>query len=187
MDGELVFKFGGKGTENGKFNSPCGLINKSDRLYVCDKNNHRIQVLQESHFLFSFGKNGKHPGMFNEPHNLAFNNSEDLLFIADSGNHRIQLFTPSGQFLKVFGDLTKIPGKLCFPTGICYTPDDHVLICSSNSHCMLIFKDDGNFVSVVDIEGVDGKQAYVDPVGVVMKNDGHIIVAGCNSNKLVVF
>ena len=101
MDGELVFKFGGKGTENGKFNSPCGLINKSDRLYVCDKNNHRIQVLQESHFLFSFGKNGKHPGMFNEPHNLAFNNSEDLLFIADSGNHRIQLFTPSGQFLKV--------------------------------------------------------------------------------------
>ena len=52
---------------------------------------------------------------------------------------------------------------------------------------MLIFKDDGTFVSVVDIEGVDGKQAYVDPVGVVMKNDGRIIVAGCNGNKLIVF
>ena len=188
MDGEIVFKFGGHGTENGQFNSPCGLVlNKRGQLYVCDKNNHRIQVLQENQFMFSFGRNGRLPGMFNEPYDLAFNNLEDLIFIADCSNHRIQLFTASGQFLKLFGDLTKIPGKLHFPTGICYTPDDHVLVCSSNSHCMLIFKEDGTFVSVVAIEGVDGEQAYADPVGVVMKNDGCIIVAGCNSNKLVPF
>ena len=170
MDGKLVFEFGTKGAEDGQFNSPRGLVlGKNDLLYVCDKKNHRIQVLQENHFLFSFGKNGKRSGMFNEPYDLAFNNAEDLLFITDCSNHRIQLFTPSGQFLKLFGDLTKIPGILRFPTGICYTPDDYVLICSSNSHCMLIFKEDDTFVSTVAIEGVDGKQAYADPVGVVMK------------------
>ena len=187
MNGKLVFKFGTKGTEDSQFNSPRGLVlGKNGQLYVCDKDNHRIQVLQENQFLFSFGKNGKLPGMFNKPYDLAFNNAEDLLIITDCGNHRIQLFTPSGQFLKLFGNFFEIPGKLRFPTGIFYAPDDHVLVCSSNSHCMLIFKDDGTFVSSVAIEGVDGKQD-ADPVGVVMKNDGRIIVAGCNSNKLVVF
>ena len=45
----------------------------------------------------------------------------------------------------------------------------------------------GLFVSIVAIEGVNGEQTRADPVGVVMKNDGRIIVAGCNSNKLVPF
>ena len=68
-----------------------------------------------------------------------------------------------------------------------YTPDDYVLICSSNTHYMLIFKEDGSSVSKVPIEGVrDGEQADADPVGVVMKNDGRIIVACCKGNKLVV-
>ena len=188
-DGKAVFTFGKKGTEDGRFHSPRGLvINKNGLLYVCDRDNHRIQVLQENHFQFSFGKHGKQPGTFSHPYDLTFNNTEDLLFITDSSNHRIQLFTPTGQFLKLFGNLTNIPGKLRYPTGICYTPDDHVLICSSNSHYMLIFKQDDSFVSIVAIEGTeDGKQAYTDPVGVVMKNDGRIIVAGCNTNKLVVF
>ena len=187
MDGKDVFVFGTKGTEDGQFHSPRGLVlNKNGLLYVCDKNNHRIQVLQENHFQFSFGEHGKLPGMFKEPYDLTFNNTEDLLFITDCSNHRIQLFTPTGQFLKQFGILTDIPGKLRSPTGICYTPDDHVLICSSNSHCMLIFKEDESFVSSVAIEGTkDGK--YADPVGVIMKNDGRIIVAACKTNKLVVF
>ena len=189
MDGKVVFTFGTEGTEDGQFHSPRGLVlNKNGLLYICDRDNHRIQVLQETHFQFSFGKHGKRPGMFNQPYDLTFNNTEDLLFITDSGNHRIQLFTPAGQFVKEFGDLADIPGKLRYPTGICYTPDDHVLICSSNSHYMLIFKDDDRFVSNVAIEGTEnGKQAYADPVGVVMKNDGRIIVAGCKTNKLVVF
>ena len=43
MDGKLVFEFGTKGTEDGQFNSPRGLVlGKNGRLYVCDRNNHRI-------------------------------------------------------------------------------------------------------------------------------------------------
>ena len=43
-------------------------------------------------------------------------------------------------------------------------------------------------MSIVSNEGVrDGKQADADPVEVVMKNDGRIIVACCKGNKLVVF
>jgi len=192
MNGELVLKFGTKGSEDGQFQSPRGLcLTKYGLLYVCDKDNHRIQIFEENNFKFlhSFGKFGKLPGLFNEPYDLTFNNNEDLLFITDCGNHRIQLYTPSGQVLKsCFGNLTAFPGKLRHPTGICYTPDHHILVCSSNSHCMLIFKDNESCVNKVAIEGTkSSKQEFLDPVGVVMKNDGRIIVAGCKSNKLVVF
>jgi len=49
-DGSLLGSFGRTGTEIGEFNSPAGLwIDGSNRLYVADTNNGRVQVFQVSH------------------------------------------------------------------------------------------------------------------------------------------
>jgi DNA-binding beta-propeller fold protein YncE len=49
-DGSLLGSFGQTGTEIGEFNSPAGLwIDGTNRLYVADTNNGRVQVFQLSH------------------------------------------------------------------------------------------------------------------------------------------
>jgi len=106
----------------------------------------------------------------------VLNNTEDEFFIADSRNHRVQVFTPKGQFLRVFGNFIGVPIKLQYPIGMHFTPDGHLLICSQLAHCVLVFKEDGNFTSAI----YQGKKRFSFPCGVVMMDDGQIVIADAN-------
>jgi len=120
---------------------------------------------------------------------LALNNNEDQLFITDQMNHRVQLFTPAGQFISIFGNITSSPYQLRFPTGICYTFDGHEMISSwGSTDCVLIFSEDGNYVSA--IKGAYQKeQRFIKPIGVVMRSNGQIVIASdiSTGNNLTVF
>ena len=190
LNGKFISQFGNKGTANSQFQSPHGLVlSKSQLLFVCDSGNNRIQLFQNEQFSHCFGQHGTKPGTFRTPCDMTLNNSEDQLFITDKDNNRVQVFTTKGQFLKVFGDFTGVPFKLQAPVGIHYTPDGHLLISSNNTACMLVFKDNGKFTSA--IEGVyQGKEMFSCPCGVVMMDDGQIVIADHSyyyGNRLVVF
>ena len=186
MSGQFVSQFGSKGTAEGQFNGPSGLVlSQSELLFVCDSDNHRIQVFRNKQFSYTFGQYGKEPGYFNNPYDLTLNSNEDQLFITDCDNHRVQVFTPNGQFLRIFGNFTAIPFKLQSPIGIYYTPDNHLLISSFNNHCVLVFEENGRFVSA--IEGTyQGKERFSKPKGVIMMNNGQIVISS-GGHKLVVF
>ena len=95
------------------------------------------------------------------------------------------MFTPHGQFLKIFGNFSDIPFKLQNPIGIFYTPDNHLLITSYSNTCMFVFKEDGQFVSV--IEGTcEGKRSkFSCPCGVIMMANGQIVIASVNTHRLI--
>ena len=136
-------------------------------------------------FSYTFGQYGEEPGYFSNPHDLTLNSNEDQLFITDANNDRIQVFTPNGQFLRIFGNFTDIPFKLQSPVGIYYTPDNHLLISSHGTHYVLVFEEDGRFVSA--IKGTyQGKERFSGPRGVIMMNNGQIVIAS-GGHKLVVF
>ena len=187
LSGQFVSQFGSEGTAEGQFNNPYGLVlSQSELLFVCDCGNNRIQVYKNEVFSHTFGQYGKEPGCFNCPYDLALNSNEDQLFITDNNNHRVQVFTPSGQFLRIFGNFTNNPFKLQCPLGIYYTADNHLLISSSSNNCVLVFEVDGRFVSA--IEGTyQGKKRFIGPCGVIMMDNGQIVIAGNDTNKLVVF
>ena len=187
LNGQFVSQFGSEGTTEGQFNCPYGLLlSQSELLFVCDCNNHRIQVFKNEIFSRTFGQHGQESGCFNCPRDLTLNSNEDQLFITDCSNHRVQVFTPSGQFLRIFGNFTDIPFKLQLPVGIHYTPDNHLLISSWGNHCVLVFEEDGRFVSA--IEGTyQGKKRFTNPCGVIMMDNGQIVIASGHGNKLVVF
>ena len=187
MNGQFVSRFGSEGTAEGQFKRPYGLVlSQSELLFVCDGGNHRIQVRKNELFSYTFGEYGKEPGYFNCPTDLTLSSNEDQLFISDQYNHRVQVFTPSGQFLRIFGNFTDIPFKLQRPVGIYYTPDNRLLISSRDNYCVLVFEDDGRFVSA--IEGTyQGKTSFSNPCGVIMMNNGQIVIASYNTHKLVVF
>ena len=187
MSGQFVSQFGSKGTAESQFNGPSSLVlSQSELLFVCDCNNHRIQVFRNEQFSYTFGRYGKEPGYFYCPRDVTLNSNEDQLFITEEENHRVQVFTPNGQFLRIFGNFIDIPFKLQRPVGIYYTPDDHLLISSYDNHCVSVFEEDGRLVSA--IEGTyQGKESFSYPCGVIMMNNGQIVIASSGTNKLVVF
>ena len=188
LNGQFVSQFGSEGVAEGRFNSPYGLTlsSQSELLFVCDQCNNRIQVFSGEMFSYMFGQYGKGPGSLHSPIDLTLNSNEDQLFITEYDNDRVQVFTPSGQFLRIFGNFTDIPFKLLRPIGIYYTPDNHLLISSCHSHCVLVFEEDGRFVSA--IEGTyQGNERFGRPCGVIMMDNGQIVIASGRDNKLVVF
>ena len=82
---------------------------------MCDKDNHRIQIFKSNNFV-SFGEQGSEPGNFNQPVDLTVNNSEDQL-ITDCYYHRVKVFTPQGQFLRLFKFYTDFHFTLHCPVG----------------------------------------------------------------------
>jgi len=46
-EGQLLYEFGGRGTQLGQFQLPAGLfVDHNDRVYVVDSYNRRVQVFQ---------------------------------------------------------------------------------------------------------------------------------------------
>ena len=187
-DGKFISQFGKEGRENGEFCEPSGLsCSKSSLLYVCDRRNSRIQVFQDDRFKFRFGEFGgrNQPGVFHQPVDLTLNSSEQQLFITDWENDRIQVFTPNGIFLREINNAPDVLFHLFNPNGIFFTPDGHLLV-SSKFH-ILIFKEDGTFVS--SIEGISSDTVkFKDSIGVVMMNNGKIVVSDGlhGTNRLIV-
>jgi len=186
MMGEHICQLGSEGSSDFQFQRPRGLLfSQAGLLFVCDSLNHRIQVLQNDHFFYSFGEHGKKPGQFICPVCAAINSTEDQLVITDCYSDRVQVFTPGGQFLKVFSP-SNISCWLRHPSDIFCTPDGHFLISSRDTNCVLIFEEDGTFVSVIAGE-YQGKKRFTKPAGVVMMRNGQIVIAGNDSNNLVIF
>jgi DNA-binding beta-propeller fold protein YncE len=84
---------GGPGSNPGQFNGPHGITIKNGKLYVADRQNHRIQVLDLVTGILEyppFGTQGSGDGQFEAPYDVAVN-SLGLIYVADSGNDRIQI------------------------------------------------------------------------------------------------
>jgi len=88
----------------------------SDRLYVTDKDRHRIQVFDTltGQLLFGFGTRGSGEGQFLYPWGIALSNTKTgaVIAVADSRNGRIQFFKKDGVYL----DCLNLPSVLEDPT-----------------------------------------------------------------------
>ena len=113
-DNHRIQKFTGAGEfvtvgQNGRrhleFSFPSGIaINHMNRkVYICDQNNHRVNILNaDLTFFKSFGSYGNGDGQFNWPWDATFDTTGNV-YVADWGRDCIQVFTAEGNFLRKFG------------------------------------------------------------------------------------
>jgi len=180
LSGEFISQFG----SGDSILSPFSLVvSRSEQLFVCDSNKHRIQVFKIEKFAYSFGQHGTEPGSFNRPQDLALNNSEDQLFITDHYNDRVQVFTPQGKFLRVFEKFPGVVFRLKTPFGIHYTPDGHLLVICKDTNCVLVLKEDGTFIHA--IESRRGRR-FSDLCGIVIMDDGQTVIVDKGNSRLLV-
>ena len=188
-DGKFISKFGERGNGHGQFNEPAGLLfSKADLLFVCDRHNHRIQVFQEDGYFYEFGEFSYDlkPGSLREPVDLALNSNQKMLFVTCWRNNTVQVFTPNGKIVREIKAFPVVPFFFERPNGIFCTTDDYLLIASK--HHVVILTIDGSFVSAIEGE-YKGNERFKDCIGVVMMNDGKIVVSDgrYGTDRLIIF
>jgi hypothetical protein len=93
-------QFGGTGTAAGLFKNPSGMdISEDGRLFICDKDNHRIQIFDlKGNFIKDLGGFGWKNEQFDEPMDIWARSTINI-FIADYNNQRVQRFDRTLNFI----------------------------------------------------------------------------------------
>jgi sugar lactone lactonase YvrE len=103
-------EFGGTGSASGLFKNPAAVkISDDQRLFICDRGNHRIQIFDmRGNYLAEFGRFGWQEREFDEPVDICVNSTLNI-YVADYNNQRVQRFDRSLNFISV---LNSNPGDL---------------------------------------------------------------------------
>ena len=192
LDGQFTSSVGARyGRDHLQFNGPWSIATNptNDKVYVCDKYNHRIQVLN-SDFTFSStigtGSRGSTLGEFNEPSDVAVNKDGNI-FVADSGNNRIQVFSPSGEFIRQFQELGPEMGELEEPTSMCINRETvYVLDCDKRR--LSTFDTKGNYIkSYFGTKGGDKPEELNSAYGIAVDKEGYVYISDTGNNRIQIF
>ncbi|XP_064396648.1 E3 ubiquitin-protein ligase TRIM71-like [Halichondria panicea] len=166
--GDLLKRFGTKGSGPKELNYPRGIAVAGDQVFVCDKNNHRVQVLttelEPVKQIGSYGTGNEH---FNLPEDVAVDN-EQIVYVTDCYNHRVQVLTMDGRFIRSIGKEESGQGDLYCPNGVCVT--GFVYVMDNGNNRVSVFTKDGQFVTSF------GNGHITNLYGVAVDNDGFVYV-----------
>ncbi len=114
-EGELLLSWGERGDGPGQFNLSHGVrVDKFDRVWVCDRENHRIQIFDlEGHFL------EERTGLL-KPNTIYFDPGEEVVYVAELA-HQVSIYTLDGELITQWGGAqsSEKPGEfLAGPHGI---------------------------------------------------------------------
>ena len=167
---------GREGGKEGEFDDPRGLTLHDNLVYVCDGNNHRIQVFDlDLNFVRSIGSRGSGRGEFDAPFDVKFDTAGNM-YVAELGNERVQVMDSSGRFIREFGR-----GKLSFPSGLLIA-DKYVYVSDFSGHCIVVYETSGQYVSSF---GRPGREFY--PYCITSCVDGFIHVCDLHNDRVQIF
>ena len=183
--GEVVKSVGKWGKSAGEFGFPRGVRYHNHQVYVCDKDNGRIQVFDSNlNFVQSFGTNSDGPGQFKEPRDIDFD-AQGNIYILDYNKLQVVVFSEDGQYLRHFGQKGQGEGGLSGPFGLCVSRD-YVYVTEWGNHCVSVFHTSGEFVHSFG-EKRSGRGAPYCPYGIAVDKDGFVFVCDYNSSRIQVF
>jgi sugar lactone lactonase YvrE len=171
------------------FNRPTRLsVAPNGEMYVSDGyGNARVhRFSKEGELLQSWGEPGDGPGQFNLPHSV-WAHTDGRVFVCDRENDRIQIFSPTGELLTIWTNVTR-PGDL-------FIDKDNVVYVgemahqaggfsmagkplSEDRHCRLSIRDlDGNILTSWGGPDPCAPGSFASPHGLWLDSRGDIYVA----------
>ncbi len=133
--GRLLAGFGGFGSKPGEFNRAEGMcVDRSDRLYVADSCNHRVQVFDpDGKWLRSLGQAGSGPGELSYPYDVQVD-EHGTVFVCEFGNSRIQVFDADGRSLEIVGGPGAAPGRFSNPWSVALDTNGNLYVADAGNH-----------------------------------------------------
>ena len=181
--GELIKWVGQEGSKDGEFNDPRGLALHNNQVYVCDRNNCRIQVFDlDLNFIQSIGSRGKGRDEFDRPLDVKFD-TDGYMYIAVIGNARVQVLDRSGHFIRVFGDKGK---EILRGPSALHIVDKYVYVSDHVGHCIIVYETSGQFVTSFGRYGQKGGE-FIGPYCITSCADGFIHVCDFHNKRVQIF
>ena len=169
------------------FSNPIGIsINKTEYVFIADKDNHRIlKFTLDGQFVGKWGNQGNGDGEFDRPFDVAVD-PDGFVYVADEQNHRIQKFTSNGEFVSKWSGLTSGEGSFFYPRGIAADNTGFIYVTDVNYHKVLKFTTDGEFVKEWGSLGTgDGEFNY--PYGIAVDENSVVFVVDLNNARIQKF
>ena len=176
------------GSEVGEFDKPLGVcVARSGDIYVCDLENHRIQVLDDSlQCQRVLGQLGNGQSEFHHPRDVAFD-SKNNIYVVDCSNFCVKVFTPDFQFLRQIGCEGKDLNQFRSPSSLCIDSRDYVYVTDRSSNCVKIFDPSGKFVMLFGDYYERTEFSFNKPMGIAVDSKGHIFVSDSYNGRVVMF
>ena len=189
-NGEVIKSVGKEGGNAGEFNRPCGVQYYNHQVYVCDRNNARVQVFDSDlNFVRSFG-NG--PGQLTQPWDIDFD-IQGNIYVVDFIKHQVLVFSENGQYLRRFGQKGQGKGELSAPHGLCVS-GDYVYVTEEEGNWLAKKSSYGwNSVSVFHTSGEfvhsfwKWASELPNPRGIAVNHDDLVFVCCKDSSYIWVF
>ena len=165
-EGNTIIHTGRLGRQPGNFNFPNGIrMSKDQDIFVCDSNNHRIQVFSTDLTLRRvIGNMGYGKREFSQPYDLAFD-EEGNLYVVENGNHRIQVLSPQGEHIRFIGRDGRV--TLHDPVSAAIL-GDYIYITNRGNNCISVYKLTGEYVvSFGEKEGTELECIDIDQDGYI--------------------
>ena len=172
----------GKGSSDGKFNSP-GQLTVSDNgdLYIADSNNHRIQILDES---LEFQRSITHVSM-HYPHDVKLTTEE--IYILSKDNPCVHVFSLAGDMLRSFITLGDSGMQAREANNFCLDAEKNLLLSDAWDHCIKVFSPNGTLLHTIgDRQHFPGLSS---PLGIALTQQLKLVVIRPSDNvpQLVIY
>ena len=152
---------------DGQLNGPTAVaVDDRNRVIVSDKGNRVLMFSRKGGLLLTIYGNGSGDHTFGEPQGLAFD-PQGNIHVAASHTRAIKVFTPTGAFVRMYGDL-------CDPKGITVDDKGYSFVTDGFSFSdgrLLIYDPQGSLVHQVQVHS---------PSGVALGPGGGVFIASEN-------
>jgi len=144
QNGSFAFRFGGKGSGNGKFQLITDIFFQGEKIYLTDAQAIPVQVFTSlGKYLYSFGKHGQGAEDFSFPQAVSVDRYQRI-WVADAFRHRVRVYNQKGNFLFGFGSYGTEAGRFCFPVDLDFDGQDRIYILEKSGNRFQVFQVEGN-------------------------------------------
>lgn len=160
-DGELINSIGGFGWDNFTFDMPVDVFASELKVYVADKNNHRIQIFDRNlNYITGLSQENQDLEInFAYPTSIVVTRTEDILLL-DSESSRVIRYNSIGEVLSIIGDYDAGDYALENPSHLTLLDDDRLMVVDGNR--LIVFDIFGNPISTDEISFAPGSIYYYE-------------------------
>jgi hypothetical protein len=170
---------------------PVSVAVHEDRLYVCDLEGQRIEIMNRrtGEKIGEFGSVGDGEGQFRVPLCVE-TDRQGFVYVSDMMRSRLQKFTPDGQFVAAFGQLGDVAGSFARPKQLAVDNDGIVYVVDAAFQNVQMFNDEFSLLMSFGSAG-EYPGAMNLPVGISVSDEGvdlvkDLIHPGFDAYRLVV-
>ena len=172
----------GNGSGNGQSN-PHGLAVGSNKVFVCDWDNHRMAVFStDGTWIKNFGS---HQSTEQDTHGIAVD-AEGNIFISYHQANLIYKFSPDLAFIKSFGSAGSGDGQFNGVLEMAIGSNQRLYVVDHSGHRVQYFDLEGNFLGKFGGEG-SGNGKFKFPWGIAVGKDNKLYVADRDNHRIQIF